>query len=168
MSKFNVIMFINYTHDGNFYYKNKKDNYLLIKIISSFVILINDFNLDNLRKFQNVINQSSSKSISMDSNFDIKEDSSNLSLEIIQDTSIRKSKESLNSNNNKENFISLIIEESNKTNNSELAKLNMSSSLEHLPNNGNNIIKNKNNPQKEDENTTTNTNNNLMLNPKEK
>jgi hypothetical protein len=163
-----VIMFINYTHDGNFYYKNKKDNYLLIKIISSFVILINDFNLDNLHKFQNVINQSSSKSISMDSNFDNKEDSSSLSLEIIQETKIGKSKESLSSINNKENFASLILQEINKTNNSELAKLNMSSSLEPLKNNGNDILKNLNNQQKGDENTTTNNNNNLMLNQKGK
>ena len=157
-----VIMFINYTHDGNFHYKNKKDNYLLIKIISSFIILINDFNLDNLRKFQNVINQSSSKSISMDSTFDI---ISNLSLDIIQDTRIRKSKENLSSIHNKENFTSLIIQENNKTNNSEVAKLNMSSSKQPFQNNRNDILKNLNNPKKENENTTT-SNNNLMLTPK--
>ena len=157
-----VIMFINYTHDGNFHYKNKKDNYLLIKIISSFIILINDFNLDNLRKFQNVINQSSSKSISMDSTFDI---ISNLSLDIIQDTRIRKSKENLSSIHNKENFTSLIIQENNKTNNSEVAKLNMSSSKQPFQNNRNDILKNLNNPKKENENTT-NSNNNLMLTPK--
>jgi len=166
-----VIMFINYTHDDNFHYKNKKDNYLLIKIISGFVILINDFNLDNLRKFQNIINQSSSKSMSMDSTFDIKDDSSNLSIDIFQDTRIRKSSQNLSSINNKEDFTSLVIQDNNKTNNSEVAKLNMSSSKQPLQNNANDILKNLNNPQKGSENTTnnnltTNSNNRLMLSPK--
>jgi len=88
-------MLINYTYDDNFHYKNKKVNYLLIKIISGFVVLINDFNLDNLHKFQNIMNQSSSKSMSMDSTFDIKDESNNHSLDIIQDKRIRKTNQNL-------------------------------------------------------------------------
>ena len=161
-----VIMFINYTRDDNFHYKNKKDNYLLIRIISSFVILINDFNLDNVRKFQNIINQSSSKSMSIDSTFDIKDDSSNLSLDVIIDSKIRKSTQNLSSINNKEDFTSIVIQDNNKTNNSEVAKLNMSSSKQPLQNNANDVLKNLNNPQRGSENTTTNSNNNLMWSPK--
>lgn len=64
----NIInIFINYSEKDNFHYKNKKDNYLLMKIISGFVILINDFNLDNLHKFQYILYHSSSQSISMNS-----------------------------------------------------------------------------------------------------
>ena len=167
-----VIMFINYTHDDNFHYKNKKDNYLLIKIISSFIILINDFNLDNLHKFQNVISQSSSKSMSMDSTFINKDESINLSnIDFIQDTKIRKSSRNLSIFNNKEDLTSLIIQDNNKTNNSEVAKLNMSSSKQMLQNNGNDILKNMNNQQKGSENTTkgnltANSNNNLLLTSK--
>ena len=165
-------MFINYTYDDNFHYKNKKVNYLLIKIISGFVVLINDFNLENLHKFQNIMNQSSSKSMSMDSTFDIKDESNNHSLDIIQDKRIRKTNQNLSLINKKENFTSFIIQENNKTNNSEVAKLNMSSSKQPLQNNGNDILKNLNSLQKESENMTTNnlrtnSNNNLMLAPKE-
>ena len=159
-------MFINYSHDGNFHYKNKKINYLLIKIISSFVFLINDFNLDNLHKFQNITDKSLSKSISMDSTFDIKDESNNLSFDIIQDTKIGKTNQNQNSIINKEGFTNLIIQEINKTNNSEVAKLNMSSSKQPLQNSVNDILKNLNNSQKEGENTTTNSNNNLKFNPK--
>jgi len=165
-----VIMFINYTHDDNFHYKNKKDNYLLIKIISGFVILINDFNLDNLRKFQNIINQSSSKSMSIDSTFDIKEDSITPSFDNLQDTRIKKSAQNLGPFNSKVNFTNLILQDNNKTNNSETVKLNMSSSKQPLQNNANDFLKNLNNPQKGGENSTTNnltgTSNNLMMTPK--
>ena len=161
-----LIMFINYSHDGNFHYKNKKINYLLIKIISSFVFLINDFNLDNLHKFQNITDKSLSKSISMDSTFDIKDESNNLSFDIIQDTKIGKTNQNQNTINNKEDFTNLIIQSINKTNNSEVAKLNMSSSKQPLQNSVNDILKNLNNSQKEGENTTTNSNNNLKFNPK--
>ena len=162
-----VIMFINYTHDDNFHYKNKKDNYLLIKIISGFVILINDFNLDNLHKFQNVISQSSSKSISMDSTFDIKEDPKTPSFDNILETRIKKSSKNVNTISNKDNYTSLILEDNNKTNNSELSKLNMSSSKQPLQIKAIEVLKNLNNTQKADENSTTNnltgnSNNNLM------
>ena len=166
-----VIMFINYSNGDNFHYKNKKDNYLLIKIISGFVILINDFNLDNLRKFQNVVSQPSSKSISMDSTFDIKDDSITPTFDNLQDTRIKKSAQNLNSLNTKDNFTSYILQDNNKTNNSEMAKLNMSSSKQPLQYNPNDVLKNLNSPKKGGENSTTNnltgnSNNNLMLTPK--
>ena len=164
-------MFINYSNGDNFHYKNKKDNYLLIKIISGFVILINDFNLDNLRKFQNVVSQPSSKSISMDSTFDIKDDSITPTFDNLQDTRIKKFAQNLNSLNTKDNFTSYILQDNNKTNNSEMAKLNMSSSKQPLQYNPNDVLKNLNSPKKGGENSTTNnltgnSNNNLMLTPK--
>ena len=108
----------------------------------------------------------------MDSTFDIKDKSNNHSLDIIQDKRIRKTNQNLSLINKKENFTSFIIQENNKTNNSEVAKLNMSSSKQPLQNNGNDILKNLNSLQKESENMTTNnlrtnSNNNLMLAPKE-
>ena len=103
--------------------------------------------------------------MSMDSTFDIKEESRNLSLDISQDTRIRKSNQSPSPINNKESFTSLIFQENNKTNNSELAKLNISSK-QLLQKDGNDILKNFNNPQKEGENTTINSNNNIIISPK--
>ena len=41
-------MFITNDNRDNYDSKNKKENSLLIKIISSFISLMKDFNLDNL------------------------------------------------------------------------------------------------------------------------
>ena len=49
-------MYINCTQDDNFNYKNRKDNLTLIKIISHFIVLINDFNSENLSKLYSIIN----------------------------------------------------------------------------------------------------------------
>ena len=84
----------------------------------------------------------------MNSTFDIKDESNSLSLDIIQDTRIRKTNQNLSSINKKENFTSLIIQENNKTNNSEVAKLNISSSKQPLQNNRNDILKNLNSVKK--------------------
>ena len=144
-----VNIFINYSQKDNFHYKNKKDNYLLIKIISGFVVLINDFNLDNLHKFQAILYQSTSQTISMNSTFDIRDDNS-ISFDIPDEEKIRK-KEFLNKIlDNKSN---------NATNNSDASKLNLSSSKISLKGHTfGDVLKNLNNPQKSD-NNTTNTNN---------
>ena len=165
-----VNMFVNYNQDETFHYKNKKDNYLLIKIISGFVVLINDFNLDNLHKLQYIINQSSSKSISMDSTIDIKDDNSTTSFGIIDEEKNKKNDikntKTVNFNNaniysNKDELMNQILENKNSTNNSELVKFNLSSSKTALQNNTlGDTLKQLNIPQKTiDQNTTKNISN---------
>ena len=124
------------------------DNYLLIKIISGFVVLINDFNLDNLHKLQYTINQSANnRTISMDSTIDNKDDSNiNLSIGLIDEDKSKKNGDvritktmnfmNINAYNNKNEIMNQILE--NKTNNSELSKLNISSSKVILHNNNSN------------------------------
>ena len=131
----NIInMFINNKKD-NFQYKNKKDNYLLIKIISGFMVLIHDFNLDNLRKFQYIIEQPSSHRLSLDSTIDIKDDLSVNSFDLYEDEKIKIQENNYtnNINKNKNDIINKMID--SKMNNSEIMKLNLSSSKASLKNN---------------------------------
>ena len=134
-----VSMFVNNNDKNNFHYKNKKDNYLLIKIISGYIDLISDFNLKSLKKFKFIINNPSTQTIlSMDS----VNETSNVSFEINDNTKIIKNK---NKNENKNIFVD------NKTNNSELMKLNFSSSKTSLKNNTQETLKFLNNPQNSSE-----------------
>ena len=154
----NIInMFINNKKD-NFQYKNKKDNYLLIKIISGFVVLINDFNLDNLHKFQFILNQSSNQTLSMDSTLDIKDEMSVSSYDLIDDDKSKK-----RDSRNKHDILNKMID--SKNNNSELMKLNLSSSKTNLKNNFDNTLKNLNNPQKTYETNITNLTNQSTTKP---
>jgi hypothetical protein len=168
-----VNMFINYnSQDETFHYKNKKDNYLLIKIISGFAILMNDFNLDNLHKLQNTINQSSnSKSISLDSTLDIKDDNNtNISIGLIEEEKnkngdIKNTKTtnySINIINSKNGIMNHMLE--NKGNNSELLKLNISSSKTGLQYNSSNgdPLKSLNNIQKSVDFTSSSNNSTIM------
>ena len=71
----NIInMFISNENKDNYSSKNKNENYFLIKIVSSFIVLMKDFNLDNLHKFQYILNHSSKENISMNITFEIKDD----------------------------------------------------------------------------------------------
>ena len=145
-----VNIFINYSAKDNFHYKNKKDNYLLMKIISGFVVLINDFNIDNLHKFQYILYQSSSQSISMNSTFDIKEDNS-VSFDLPDEEKIRKNELINKILDNKSN---------NAINNSDTSKLNLSSSKASLKGHAfEDALKSLNYPQKSDNNSITHFNN---------
>ena len=141
----NIInIFINYSEKDNFHYKNKKDNYLLMKIISGFVILINDFNLDNLHKFQYILYHSSSQSISMNSTFDIKEDNS-VSFDLPDEDKIKKNE-----------FINKILDNksNNAANNSEVSKLLLSSKASLKGHAFGDTLKSLNYPEKSDNSTT--------------
>ena len=122
-------MFIN-NKKYNFQYKNKKDNYLLIKIISGFMLLIQDFNLDNLHKFQYIIDQPSSQRLSIDSTIDIKDDLSMNSFDLIEDRKIEKNEivdnNNNNANKNKNDILNKMVD--SKINNNEIIKLNFSPS----------------------------------------
>ena len=48
-------MYIDFNQKDNFSYKNKKVNLSLMKVISGFIVLINDFNLENLDKLNSII-----------------------------------------------------------------------------------------------------------------
>ena len=155
----NIInMFIN-TKKGNFQYTNKKDNYLLIKIISGFMVLIHDFNLDNLRKFQCIIEQPSSHRLSLDSTIDIKDDLSVNSFDLYEDEKIKIQENNYtnNINKNKNDIINKMVD--SKMNNSEIMKLNLSSSKTSLKNIAfGDTLKNLNSPQKSVEFNTPPTN----------
>ena len=154
-----VNMFINNNEEDNFCYKNKKDNYFLIKIISSFIALISDFNLDNINKFQFILNGLMSKSISVDSNFDIKDNISTISFDLNDN---EKSKKSINNiYKNKNEKINQLLD--NKNNES---KLNLSSSKLSLKGTTyGDTLNSLNNPQNAKENTaTTNITNNGTTN----
>ena len=144
-----IVMFISNNNKDNYNYKNKKENHILIKIISSFIVLVNDFNLNNLRKFQFILNQSSSQNISTDSASNIKDNISINSFEISEDYK-RKNKlnNNMNMNKNKKDILNQLID--NKNNSSEFLKLNLSSSKESLKKNilSEDLLKNLNNPQK--------------------
>ena len=158
-------MFINNNQEDTFHYRNKKRNYLIIKIISDFIVLINDFNLDNLHKLQNTINKAVIKNISLDSTIDIKdENNGDVSIKLIEGDKIkkisRKNTEIVNFNeansfNNKNELINKMLE--NKSNNSELFKLNISSSKADLYTNNSieDPLNNLNSPQKAIENNNT-------------
>ena len=121
-----VNMFINNNEKDNFHYKNKKDNYFLNKIISSFIVLINDFNLENLYKFQ-FINGLSTPKISIESTNDIININTNISFDLIDSENNKKKEINYNyTYKNKNEIITKFID--NKSNNSELIRLNLSSS----------------------------------------
>ena len=145
----NIInMFISNENKDNYHYKNKKENYLLIKIISSFICLVNDFNLDNLHKFQFILNQYSSQNISINTTFDIKENITVTSFDRNEDYKKKnKLNNKMNKNRSKKDIINQIID--NKKNSSEYLKLNLSSSKASLKNGSasGDILQNLNNPQ---------------------
>ena len=147
----NIInMFISDDSQDNFHYKNKKENYLLIKIINSFISLVNDFNLDNLHKFQFILNQSSNQ-ISINSTLNVGDDINSVTYSLNEENK-SNNKININKNNSKNKFENEIINHiiDNKSNNSEFNKLNLSSSKVSLKSNNSisgDIVKNLNNPQ---------------------
>ena len=98
----NIInMFISNENKDNYSSKNKNENYFLIKIVSSFIVLMKDFNLDNLHKFQYILNHSSKENISMNITFEIKDDISASSFNISEDN---KKKNIINNTINRNNY----------------------------------------------------------------
>jgi hypothetical protein len=169
----NIInMFISNNNKDNYNYKNKKENYFLIKIISDFISLINDFNLDNLYKFQFILNSSTIQNISSSSTLNIRDDNNSNSFFTNRDY---ESKNKINKNKTKKDFVYQIIDNKNKS--SESIKLNLSSSKASLKNNNvsDDILKNLNNPEvvlennnsinttKSTKNNDFNTNNKLKI-----
>ena len=169
----NIInIFISNNNKDNYNYKNKKENYFLIKIISDFISLINDFNLDNLHKFQFILNRSTIQNISSSSTLNIRDDNNSNSFFTNRDY---ESKNKINKNKTKKDFVYQIIDNKNKS--SESIKLNLSSSKASLKNNNvsDDILKNLNNPEvvlennnsinitKSTKNNDFNTNNKLKI-----
>ena len=151
-----VNMFINNNEKENFHYKNKKDNYFLIKIISSFIVLISDFNLNNINNFNFIISQSASQAVSMDSTIDIRDDNST-NIDLIDYEKNKNHEKNFNIYKNKNETINKILD--NKTNNSESIKFNLSSSKISLNNNLGDTLNNLNNPQNLIESNTNISNN---------
>ena len=168
-------MFICNDNKDNYHSHNKKDNYLLIKIISGYIILVNDFNLDNLHKFQFILNHSSKQNTPMNSVSDIKEDINGTSFDSENYKSKNKKNKNFKKNQYKKEIINTML---GRNNNSEFVKLNVSSSKQSLNSNvtSNDILNNLNNPQlilennnsnntkKSIINSNSNTNNNLINN----
>ena len=144
----NIInMFISNENKDNYSSKNKNENYFLIKIVSSFIVLMKDFNLDNLHKFQYILNHSSKENISMNITFEIKDDISASSFNISEDNKkINIINNTINRNNYKNEILNII---DNKNNSSEFLKLHLSSSKAPLANNNasKDTLQNLNNPQ---------------------
>ena len=121
--------------------------------------MINDFNLDNLNKFQIIINGLSEPRISMESTYDITNYNSTTSLVLIEKENNNKKEINYNNTfkNKNEKIIKLL---DNKTNNSELIRLNLSSSKMFLKNNTfRETLQNLNIPQNLSDNNTNISNN---------
>ena len=166
-----ISMFIS-KNNGYYNTKNKKENYFLIKIISGFIALVNDFNLYSLHKFQYTLTQSSIHNKSIDSTLDFKDDNSEISFEIAEEN-IKKNKRIKNN----KRIINKIID--NKNNFSQYLKQDLSSSKGNLKNStlSIEILKNLNSPQflenndsvftkKSLKSNNSNTNDNLIKSPK--
>ena len=113
------------------------------------MLLIHDFNLDNLSKFQYILEQPSSHRLSLDSTIDIKDDLSANSFDLYEDekNKIQENNYTNNINKNKNDIINKMIDI--KENNNVIMKLNLSSSKASLKNNiFGDTLKKLNSPQK--------------------
>ena len=145
-------IFIDFTQEGPYSFKNHYDNLLIVKKINEYRAVLVDFNMDNLDKFNEKINAQNALEYSINDNFEntIKsndnESFDNNNANILKNNPINEQKKSYNNNLNKNNNYNQISEtksQSTSLSKSSFVKLNQyifgSNAISKLNEKGNKI-----------------------------